>query len=92
LVEGFTKQHGVHMFVWYEQHEMIESDQPREAAQEVEPDWKMNLIEEMNPTGATCTSRLRSNLGPAGTGREVGATKSTRRSRPAQRDKDEDGK
>ena len=32
LVDGFTKQHGVHILVWYELHETMESAIIREKA------------------------------------------------------------
>ena len=50
LVEGFTKQYGVHTLVWYEAHATMESAIAREKAiKEWRRVWKMALIEEANP-------------------------------------------
>jgi putative endonuclease len=51
LVEGFTQQYGVHMLVWYEMHETMESAISREKAiKEWKRAWKIRRIEEFNPT------------------------------------------
>lgn len=50
LAEGFTKKYGVHMLVWYECHETMESAIGREKAiKEWHRAWKLALIEAMNP-------------------------------------------
>lgn len=50
LVEGFTKKHNVKMLVWYEQHATMESAIGREKAiKEWQRNWKLALIEKMNP-------------------------------------------
>lgn len=50
VVEGFTQQYGVKMFVWYEQHESMDSAIMREKAMKKwRRDWKINLIERDNP-------------------------------------------
>lgn len=50
LVEGFTRQYGVHMLVWYELHETMESAISREKAiKEWKRAWKIRRIEESNP-------------------------------------------
>ncbi|MDD5036023.1 MAG: GIY-YIG nuclease family protein [Methylococcaceae bacterium] len=50
LVEGFTKRYGVHMLVWYEIHETVESAILREKTiKEWKRRWKIELIEAMNP-------------------------------------------
>lgn len=60
LVEGFTKQYGVHKLVWYEAHATMESAIAREkASKKWNGAWKIALIEEGNPTwsdlyGAIC--------------------------------------
>lgn len=50
LVDGFTKQYGVHVLVWYEAHETMESAIRREKAIK---NWsrqrKLLLIEHANP-------------------------------------------
>jgi putative endonuclease len=48
VVPGFTKQYGVKMLVWYEQHETRESALQRER-QMKKWKWKLELIETMNP-------------------------------------------
>jgi len=49
-VDGFTKQHQVHILVWYEQHERIESAIVREKQiKEWKRQWKLDLIEKFNP-------------------------------------------
>ncbi len=50
IIEGFTRQHGVHVLVWYEIHETMESAIVREKAiKEWKRRWKLNLIEGSNP-------------------------------------------
>ena len=50
LIEGFTRQHGVHLLVWYELHESMESAIRREKAiKEWKRSWKLRLIEKENP-------------------------------------------
>ena len=51
FVEGFTKRYGVHTLVWFEAHESIESAIAREKAiKEWKRLWKVELIEQGNPT------------------------------------------
>ena len=51
LVEGFTKRYGVHTLVWFEAHESMESAIAREKAiKEWKRVWKVELIENGNPT------------------------------------------
>ncbi len=50
IVEGFTKKYNIHMLVWYEIHETMESAIKREKAiKKWERSWKIDVIEEMNP-------------------------------------------
>lgn len=50
VVEGFTRKYHVHLFVWFEQHETMESAIQREKAiKEWRRAWKLRLIEESNP-------------------------------------------
>ena len=50
LVEGFTKRYGVHILVWFEPHETMESAIAREKAiKEWKRQWKLKLIEGSNP-------------------------------------------
>lgn len=50
LVEGFTKEYGVHMPVWFEAHETMESAIAREKTiKGWQRKWKLDLIESANP-------------------------------------------
>ena len=50
LVKGFTKRYGVHMLVWYEVHETMESAIQREKnIKKWNRKWKLALIERLNP-------------------------------------------
>ena len=48
--DGFTKRYGVHLLVWYEMHDAMESAIAREKAiKEWKRAWKLELIESSNP-------------------------------------------
>ena len=50
LVEGFAKKYGVHMLVWFEAHETMESAITREKTLKGwQRAWKLDLIESANP-------------------------------------------
>lgn len=50
LIEGFTKRYGIHILVWYERHETMESAIAREKAiKEWKRRWKLEIIERENP-------------------------------------------
>jgi putative endonuclease len=50
VVEGFTKEYGVHMLVYYELHGEMEQATIREKRlKKWNRAWKLRLIEEMNP-------------------------------------------
>ena len=50
LVGGFTKQYGVKMLVWFEQHSTMEQAIQREKRiKKWNRGWKLRLIEENNP-------------------------------------------
>jgi putative endonuclease len=50
LIEGFTKRYGVHVLVWYEQHESMAIAIEREKRlKEWKRSWKLELIEKTNP-------------------------------------------
>jgi putative endonuclease len=50
FVEGFTKEYGVKMLVWYELHDNAESAITREKQlKKWNRSWKTRLIEEANP-------------------------------------------
>mgnify|MGYP003602372482 FL=1 len=50
LADGFSKQYGVKMLVWFEQHDTLESAIARERAMKKwHRQWKINLIETQNP-------------------------------------------
>ena len=51
LADGFTKQYGVKMLVWYELHATMDSAISKEKAmKEWKRAWKIARIETMNPT------------------------------------------
>ena len=69
MVEGFTKRYGVHMLVWHEQHETMESAIAREKAiKEWKRKWKLELIEKENPGWKDLHNDLLGLDAPAGTG------------------------
>ena len=50
LMPGFTKTYGVKKLVWYQPHESIATAIQREKRIKKYPrQWKINLIEEINP-------------------------------------------
>ena len=50
LVDGFTKKHGLHRLVWYEQHATAYDAISREKLiKKWHRDWKVNLIQALNP-------------------------------------------
>jgi len=50
LVEGFTKRYGVHFLVYYEMHEeVLAAIQRKKQLKKWNRQWKINLIEKMNP-------------------------------------------
>jgi predicted GIY-YIG superfamily endonuclease len=56
VVRGFTKQYGVKILVWYEQHESREAALTRERQMKKwDRAWKLQAIEQMNPLGLTFT-------------------------------------
>ena len=49
-VDGFTKKYDVHILVWYEAHQNMESAILKEKAlKKWNRIWKLRLIEQMNP-------------------------------------------
>ncbi|MCF6204308.1 MAG: GIY-YIG nuclease family protein [Methylococcaceae bacterium] len=49
-VEGFTKKYNVHILVYYEHHEIMQSAITREKQMKKwKRDWKIKLIEKDNP-------------------------------------------
>ena len=50
VADGFTKKHDVHVLVWYEPHENMESAINREKTlKKWNRIWKLRLIEQFNP-------------------------------------------
>ena len=50
VVDGFTKKYGVDMLVWYEADHTMESAIQREnTIKKWSREWKLRIIEEMNP-------------------------------------------
>ena len=59
VVDGFTKKYGVEILVWYEVHETMESAISREKAiKNWKREWKINVIEMMNPQWLDLYSNL----------------------------------
>ncbi len=49
-VEGFTKEHGIKLLVWFEQHDTAESAITREKQiKKWNREWKVKLVEKGNP-------------------------------------------
>jgi putative endonuclease len=49
-VDGFSKRYGLHLLVWYELHESMESAIKREKRmKDWKRSWKLELIETSNP-------------------------------------------
>jgi putative endonuclease len=50
LVEGFTKEHGCKLLVWFEVHDDLQEARRRELQiKKWKRSWKVRLIEEANP-------------------------------------------
>ncbi len=50
VVDGFSRRHHVHLLVWFEVHDAMESAIQREKAiKSWRRAWKIRLIEDMNP-------------------------------------------
>ena len=50
LAKGFTQENHAHRLVWYEQHEsVIEAITREKRIKKWNRDWKVNLIQAMNP-------------------------------------------
>ena len=50
LIEGFSKEYGVHALVWYEMHASMPDAIAREKAlKKWRRDWKVKLVEQDNP-------------------------------------------
>lgn len=50
IADGFTRKHGCEMLVWFEAHDDLEEARRREAQiKKWKRQWKLRLIEEMNP-------------------------------------------
>ena len=59
LVEGFTKQYGVHQLVWYELHENMNSAIQREKRLKGwKRKWKVQMVESTNPSWADLYSKI----------------------------------
>ena len=50
VVDGFSKQYGVKLLVWFEVHsEILEAIKREKQIKKWNRDWKVNLIQGMNP-------------------------------------------
>ena len=59
LLPGFTSRYGVHMLAWYEAHTDVHSAIEREKQiKGWNRDWKIRLIEKMNPEWADLYLRI----------------------------------
>ncbi len=59
FVEGFSKRYGAHMLVWYEMHETMESAILREKQiKKWRREWKINVIQAMNPEWCDLSDQL----------------------------------
>jgi putative endonuclease len=59
VVEGFTKRYGVHLLVWFELHQTMESAIRREKTiKGWKRRWKLELIEQSNPDWADLYTSL----------------------------------
>jgi putative endonuclease len=57
--EGYSKDHGCHMLVWYEFHEDLQNARAREAQMKKwKREWKLKLIEDFNPEWQDLTDTL----------------------------------
>ena len=57
--DGFTKKYGVHTLVWYEMHPARElAFRAERQIKKWRRDWKINLIEELNPWWEDLTERI----------------------------------
>jgi putative endonuclease len=53
LVKGFTKDHGCKLLVWYEAHDDLQDARQRELqVKKWKRQWKLSMIEAMNPEWA----------------------------------------
>jgi putative endonuclease len=50
-IEGFTKEHGCTLLVWFEKHDDLQEARHRELQMKKwKRDWKIQLIERQNPS------------------------------------------
>jgi putative endonuclease len=50
-VPGFTRQHSLHRLVWFERHDVaLEAIHREKQIKRWHRDWKVNLIQAMNPS------------------------------------------
>ena len=50
LVDGFTREHGCRLLVWFEAHDDLQEARRRESQiKKWKRDWKLKLIESENP-------------------------------------------
>ena len=50
VIRGFTSKHNVHILVYYEMHELyVEAGRREKRFKNWPRQWKLNLIEKMNP-------------------------------------------
>jgi len=50
LIDGFTREHGCQLLVWFEAHDHLQEARRREfQIKKWKRDWKLKLIEDANP-------------------------------------------
>ena len=71
LIEGFTKKYHCTLLVWYEVHDDIQEARRRELRmKEWKRQWKLRLIEEMNPDWNDLFESICQNWTPASAGEQ----------------------
>ena len=65
LLGGFTEKYGVKRLVWYERHEgIVPAIQREKSLKKYRREWKINLVEQMNPNWDDLLPTLLSEGGP----------------------------
>ena len=61
MVEGFTREHATHSLVWYDAHgDVIAAITREKLIKKWHRDWKVNLIQKLNPIWADLYDEIRS--------------------------------
>jgi putative endonuclease len=66
-IGGFTRKYGCKLLVWYQAFDDLDAARHRELQmKEWRRAWKLRVIEEINPSGRTCTTCFPSSPAKAG--------------------------